>query len=178
MMEAAFSGLLTQRAEIERPLVELDSEGGPQTPRYESLGMSVRVRIADARTASNRGLLGRREDTTHVIYSEMAELRNGDQLVTRPVQGELAEDLEAGATWLPMISTEGFLDGQRVELGGQEFTVLAVEQERLKVTPATGTAHEAGEQVRVIERYLAMVVEDAAGMGHHLRIEAKSLQGR
>ncbi len=178
MADATFDELLTETAQIERPVVELDAEGGPRTPTCQPTGESVRVRIADARTLSERGLLGRAEDVTHVIYARIADLRAADRLVTRPVTTALAEDVEAGESTLPVEATDGIRDGMCVELGAQEMTVRAVGAGELTVTPPTNADHEAGESVRVIERYLVMAVEDAAGAGHHLRIAAKALQGR
>ena len=178
MADAVFDGLLTETAEIERPEVGLDVEGGPQTPTYQATGETVRVRTADARILSERGLLGRTEDVTHVVYAQISDLRHGDRLLTRPWTTVLTEDVETGVTLLRMVSTEGLRDGQRVALGGQELTVLAVECDQIRVTPATGASYEAGESVTVLERYLVMAVEDAAGAGHHLRVAAKAVRGR
>jgi len=169
-MDRTFAGLLTATAEVMRPTVELDAEGGPKTPVYEKTGQSVRVRITPARSSSEDDLLGRTEDVTHVVYAEPADIRVADRLVTRPVTTALNEDVDAGATVLPVTSTAGIRDGQTVEIGGDEATVLEVETDALTVAPGVSVAYDEGEDVCVVERYQVQGVEDAAGMGHHLRV--------
>ena len=175
MGDAAFNELLTETAEIERAVVELDSEGGPKRPTYERIGEMVRVRIADLRDVSEKGLLGRIEDVTHVIYARIAEVRVSDRLMTRTQMTALAEDVEAGATLLPVESPDGFREAQCVEIGTEQMTVRSVGDGTLTVTPVTELAYEAGEKVHLIERYAVLAVRDAAGAGHHLRIVAKRL---
>lgn len=168
--DATFEALLTATAQITRPRVDLDAEGGPKTPVYEPTGESVRVRIVPARSGSEDDLLGRTEDVTHVIYAMPADIRMGDRLVTRPVTTALSEDVDAGATALPVADTDGILDGQRVEIGPEELTVTAVSGNALSVTPALASGYEEGEAVSVVMRHEVLGVEDAAGMGHHLKM--------
>lgn len=170
--DATFEALLTGTAQIARPSVALDGEGGPRTPVYAPTGESARVRITPARSGSSDGLLGRTEEATHVIYARPADIRVADRLVVRPVTATLSEDVEARATELPVTSVEGFRDGQRVEIGDEELTVTAVSANVLAVTPGVAEAYEKGEAVSVLARYEVLGVEDAAGAGHHLRIMA------
>lgn len=174
-MDATFSRLLTATAEITRPDVELDADGGPKTPAYHATGESARVRITPARAGSEDGLLGRTEEVTHVIYAPPADIRMGDRLVTRPVTTVLTADVEAGETELPVARTAGIRDGQSVQIGAEEPTVMSVTAEAIVVTPGVASAHEEGEAVSVVERYEVLGVEDAAGMGHHLRLTATKL---
>jgi hypothetical protein len=171
--DATFEDLMTGMAQVARPTVELDGDGGPKTPVYESTGESVRVRIVPAHASSEDGLLGRVEDVTHVIYAMPADIRVADRLVTHPVATKLSEDVEAMATELPVVSTNGFQDGQRVLIGGEELTVTGVGAEALTITPILAQGYDEGEAVTVAIEYEVLGVEDAAGMGHHLRITAR-----
>jgi predicted RecA/RadA family phage recombinase len=171
-MDATLEDLLTATAMIARPRVELDADGGPRTPVYEATGESARVRITPARSASRDGLLGRVEDVTHVIYTEPADIRMGDRLVTRPRAAALSEDVEAGVTVLPVDATEEIRDGETVEIGAEERLVVAVTEESVTVASALAGGYEEGEAVRVVVRYEVLGVEDAGGMGHHLRLTA------
>ncbi|MFO8079047.1 MAG: hypothetical protein R6V07_01970 [Armatimonadota bacterium] len=173
-MDATFEDLLTATATIARPRVELDADGGPRTPVYEPTGESARVRITPARSGSRDGLLGRVEDVTHVIYTEPADIRVGDRLVIRRVVTELSEDVDGGATELPVRSTADIRDGDRVEIGTEERIASAVTGESVTIASALAGSYEEGEAVRVVERYEVLGVEDAGGMGHHLRLTAKS----
>ncbi|MGI5820362.1 MAG: hypothetical protein ACOX9R_19920 [Armatimonadota bacterium] len=170
--DATFRGLLLATAEITRPDVTLDAEGGPRTPTYHPTGASARVRITPARAGSEDGLLGRMEEVTHVIYAMPADIRIGDRLVTRPVTTALSEDVEAGETELPVACTDGIRDGGRVRVGGDELTVMSVTAGAVVVRPGVAIACEEGEAVSVVERYEVLGVKDAAGMGHHLRLTA------
>ncbi|MFP4250394.1 MAG: hypothetical protein ACLFU7_12090 [Armatimonadota bacterium] len=171
-MDATFEDLLTATATIARPRVELDADGGPTTPVYEPTGESARVRITPARSASRDGLLGRVEDVTHVIYTEPADIRLGDRLVTGRVAAALSEDVEPGATVLPVRSSGEIRDGERVEVGAEERLVVAVTEESVTVASALAEGYEEGEAVRVVVRYEVLGVEDAGGMGHHMRLTA------
>ena len=170
--DASFEALLTETAQIARPDVELDGDGGPKTPTWELTGESVRVRIAPARSGSDDGLLGRTEDVTHVIYATPADIRVADRLITRPVTTALSDDVAAGATELPVSTTAGIRDGQRIEIGDEELTVTAVGTETIGVTPGAASDYEQGEAVCVVVRYEVLGVADAAGVGHHLRLTA------
>ena len=172
MADATFEALLTEIAQIARPVVLLDADGGPATPIYEPTGESVRVRIAPARAGSRDGLLGRTEEATHVIYAAPADLRVADRLILRPVTTALSDDVEAGASVLPVAATEGLRDGQRVEIGDEELTVASVGAAEIRVTPAVTRDYEAGEAVSVVVRYEALGVADEAGAGHHRRLTA------
>jgi hypothetical protein len=175
MADATFEALLTEIAQIARPVVLLDADGGPATPIYEPTGESVRVRIAPARAGSRDGLLGRTEEATHVIYAAPADLRVADRLIVRPVVTSLSADVEAGASVLPVTATEGLRDGQRVEIGGEELTVAAVGAGEIRVTPAVTSDYEAGEALSVVVRYEVLGVADEAGAGHHLRLGATEI---
>ncbi len=170
--DATFEALLTQTAQIARPSVELDGDGGPKTPTWELTGESVRVRIAPARSGSEDGLLGRTEDVTHVIYARFADIRVADRLITRPVTTALSDDVEAGATELPVSATAGIRDGQRIEIGDEELTVVEVGSVAIGVTPGVASDYEQGAAVCVVVRYEVLGVADAAGAGHHLRLVA------
>ncbi len=98
MGDGVFRELLTATATVERPVVELDGDGAPRTPRYEEVVAGVAVRLAPARTVSEDDLLGRTEEVTLIAYLEPMDLRPGDRLVTRPVATVLSEDVAAGAT--------------------------------------------------------------------------------
>lgn len=172
MADATFEALMTLTAEIARPRVDLDDDGGPKTPVFEATGESVRVRITPARSGSEDALLGRIEDADHVIYAMPADVRMGDRLVVRPVATALSECVDGGATELPVVSTDGIRDGQRIEIGDDELTVTGVDAARVSVTPGVEAAHEEGEAVRVVVRYGVMGVEEAVGVRHHLRITA------
>ncbi len=175
--DSVFADLMTGTAEVARPTVELDGDGGPKTPTYDMTGQSVRVRVTPARSTSEDDLLGRMKDTTHVIYAEPADIRMGDRLVTRPVTTVLTEDVVAGDSVLRVRSTTGMRDGQTVVIGGEEKTVLSVGAETLTVTPVMAGDRDEGEAVSVVVRYEVLGVEDAAGMGHHLRVTAAGSDG-
>ncbi|MEA3400640.1 MAG: hypothetical protein U9R79_05275 [Armatimonadota bacterium] len=177
MVDATFRELMTGEAAVMRPDVDLDGEGGLKTPVYEEVQSGVRVRIARARTDSEDDLLGRAEDISHVAYGEVVDVRPADRLVTRPVQTALAEDVESGATELPVASTDGLHDGQDVEIGAivEERVITVVGASSITVSPALEAEHSAGEAVRVVEQYEVVAVEDAAGAGHHLRMMVRKL---
>ena len=132
----------------------------------------MRVRITPAHCGSEDDLLGRTEEVEHVIYAMPADIRMGDRLVVRPVTTTLTEDVDADATALPVSSTAGVVDGQRVEVGDEELTVTAVSAEAVTVTPGVAEGYNEGEAVSVVVRYEVLGVEDAAGVGHHLRVMA------
>lgn len=173
--DATFEALMTDTAEIARPTVSLDGEGGPKTPVYEPTGESAPVRVTPARSGSEDALLGRTEDVDYVIYATPADIRVSDRLITRPIRTVLSDDVDAGATELPVTSTSGILDGQRVEIGEEEMTVTGVGAEALTVTPAIAQGYDEGEAVSVVVRYEVLGVEDAAGAGHHLRVTAANI---
>ncbi|MGD9495694.1 MAG: hypothetical protein AB7Y46_05225 [Armatimonadota bacterium] len=175
MGDAVFRELLSETAAIMRPRVTVDGEGVPATPRYEQVSAAVPARIMPRSTASEDDLLGRMEDITHLAFLEPADLRPSDRLVTRPVATALAEDVWAGASVLPVASSEGFRDGQSVEVGEEERIVTAVAAGALTVAPALAEAHEAGEAVRVLRRFEVIEVVDEAGAGHHLRAVVREL---
>lgn len=175
MGDAVFMELLTETATVLRPRVALDDDGAPKTPAYERTGDEVRLRVMPGRIASADGLLGRTEDATRVVYAEMADLRPADRLEARPVRTELADDADAGETTLPVESVAGLLDGQRVVVGDEEVTLVAVGVDEVTVTPGLAADHEAGEAVEVLVRYEVLTVEDEAGAGHHLRLRAIEL---
>lgn len=179
MGDGVFRELLTATATVERPVVELDGDGAPRTPRYEEVVAGVAVRLAPARTVSEDDLLGRAEEVTLIAYLEPMDLRPGDRLVTRPVATVLSEDVAAGATEPAVADTTGLLEGQRVEVGagtGREEHVIAVVGAGT-VTLAEGLAreHAEGETVRVVRRHEVIEVADEVGAGHHLRAVVRVL---
>lgn len=173
MSDGIFHELLTETATVERPVVELDGDRAPRTPRYEELAAGVAVRLAPARTVSEDGLLGRSEDLTQVAYLEPMDLRPADRLVTRPVATVLSADVAAGATELPVADTAGVLEGQSVEVGAgnavEEHVVAQVGSGVVTLAKGLAREHEEGEAVRVVRRYEVIEVADEAGAGHHLR---------
>lgn len=173
MADGVFRELLTETAMVERPVVELDGEGAPRTPRYEELAAGVGVRLAPARTVSEDGLLGRTEDVAQVAYLEPMDLRPADRLVTRPVATALSADVEAGATELPVADTIGLLEGQSVEVGAgdvlEEHVVAQVSVGTVTLARGLAQEHLEGEPVRVVRRYEVIEIADEAGAGHHLR---------
>ena len=175
MADATFEALMTESAQIARPVVLLDADGGPATPIYEPTGESVRVRIAPARAGSRDGLLGRTEEATHVIYATPEDVRVADLLIVRPMVTSLSADVDAGVSVLPVTATEGLLDGQRVEIGDEELTVAAVGAGEIHVTPALAGEYEAGEALTLVVRYEVLGVADEAGVGHHLRLSATEI---
>lgn len=179
MGDAIFHELLTQTATIARPRVELDDDGAPKTPAYEAIEDGVAVRVGRSRTASDDDLLGRDEDVTRVAYLEPTDLRPSDRLTIRTAEASLTADAQVGETALGVSSTNGFLEGACVAIGGngaaEEQIVVSADGQTLVVAHGLASEHEAGEPVGVVRRFEVISVEDEAGAGHHLRAVVREM---
>jgi len=180
MGDANFKDLLIEEIVVERPVVELDAEGMPQTPRYEKVAGEVAGRVMPFSAVSEDGLLGRLDDATHVLYVEPLDLRPNDRVVSCPISTSLAADVAQGDATLPVASVAGITDGMQVEVGAEGSaevrTVIEVGVNEILIAPELVSPHAEGEPVSVVRRYDVLVIRDEAGAGHHLRAILKEIK--
>ena len=180
MRDASFRKLLIEEVIVRRPSVELGPEGVPYTPTYADVADSVRVRVMPASAVSEDDLLGRLEEATHVLYVEPFDLRENDRIVVRPAATALTEDVQQGATTLPVKSVGGMLEGAQVEIGVGSVrelrTIVGVGCGELEVAPELQEAHEQDEPVSMVRKYDVLTVSDEAGTGHHLRAVLREIK--
>jgi len=179
MRDEVFGALLVHELELRRPRVELDADGAPGTPLFDTVASEVRCRLTPARAASEDGLLGRCGEATHVVYLEPMDLRVADRMVLRPVQTVLAGDAPAGAQELEVESGSGLVVGAAIEVGSGQGAegnaIAAVTETTIGLKSALEGDHQAGEAVSLVRQYEVLAVADEAGMGHHLRAVVREL---
>lgn len=173
MTDQVFRNLLIHRAEIGRPRVELDIDGSPATPVFDTVAAALHCRLTPARNVSEDDLLGRAEEATHVLYAEPTDLRANDRVSLRPVTTALTQDASAGQTLLAVETTDELNVGIEVEIGSggttEEHTITNVGIDEIEVAPPLDQDHQAGEPVSVVRRYHVLTVQDEAGAGHHVK---------
>jgi hypothetical protein len=173
MTDQVFRNLLIHRVEVGRPRVELDFDGSPETPTFDTVAAALPCRLTPARNVSEDDLLGRAEEATHVLYAEPTDLRAGDRIRLRPVNTTLAEDAGAGETVLMVQTPDELNVGIEVEIGSgqstEERTITNVGTEEIEVAPALDQDHQTGEPVSVVRQYHVLTVQDEAGAGHHVK---------
>ncbi len=173
MADQTFGNLLIHRVEVGRPRVELDIDGSPETPTFDTVTAALPCRIAPARNVSDDELLGRAQEATHVLYAEPADLRAGDRVCLRPVNTTLTENASAGATLLAVEDANEFNVGVEVEIGSEqsteEITITNLGTDEIEVAPALTNDHQAGDPVSIVRRYHVLTVQDEAGAGHHVK---------
>ena len=173
MTDQVFNSLLIHRAEIGRPKVELDFDGSPGTPTFSTVVTQLPCRIAPAKNVSDDDLLGRSEETTHVLYANPTDIRANDRVSLRLVKASLAEDASAGESILIVQTTNELNTGIKVEIGSglttEERTITSVTTDEIEVAPPLNQDHPTGEPVSVVQKYHVLTVEDEAGAGHHVK---------
>jgi hypothetical protein len=173
MTDQVFRNLLIHRVEVGRPRVELDIDGSPATPVFDTVAAALHCRLTPATNVSEDDLLGRAEKATHVLYAESTDLRAGDRIRLRPVNTSLAEDASAGETILVVQSADELNAGTEVEIGSgettEERTITNVGIEEIEVAPPLDQDHQTGEPVSVVRQYHVLTVQDEAGAGHHVK---------
>ena len=94
-------------------------------------------------------------------------------------EGELADDLEAGAALIAALDGVAPVAGDEIGIGeGDEREVrrvAEVAEAGVELELAVELAHAAGSQVALRRRYEVLAVEDEAGQGHHRRVVVRRM---
>ena len=179
MSDKVFRGLLIHEAEILRPTVELDPDGVPKTPTFQTLVPAAACRLTPARAVSSDELLGRTGDASHVLYLEPMDVRVADRITIRPVRTSLSEDAPQGSTELKVTESTGLAAGNKIEVGcgdaAEVHMIASVSGKTIILREQLEQEHLSGEAVSMPRHYEVLGVTDEGGAGHHLRAVVKEL---
>jgi len=180
MQDTAFVSLLDKTAALDRCTTEVGFEKGVLAPEYARYTDDIVVSIMPAKASRYQSILGEQTDISHHGYLRSGyEIEIGDVLVWKVGGSTLAEDIEAGATQIPVDDVSQFAEGDVIEIGGgvkrECGTISDVTADSLILTEGLKNEHALSEPVVMVRRYEILHICSWPGLNHHTELALKEI---
>jgi len=183
VQDTAFASLLEQQAALDRCIAQVGFEGGVAAPQYERYATEIAAKIMPARDSRYQSLLGEQAQVSHYGFLGVptpqssgsgCDIHVGDLLVWKVADTYLTEDVQAGATQVPIYDAALFEVGQLVEIGTdatrEQATIAEVSGNTLILTAGLQHDHAEQEAVLLVRRFEILYVRSWPGIDHHLEL--------
>ena len=183
MQDTAFASLLQQNAALDRCIADIGFEGGVAAPQYERYAAEIAAKIMPARDSRYQSILGEQTQVSHYGFVGVptpagsgsdCDIQVGDLLVWKVSEAYLTEDVQAGATEVPISDAALFEAGQLVEIGAgatrEQATVAEVSADALILTTELQHDHAEQEAAVLVRRFQVLYVRSWPGIDHHLEL--------
>ena len=190
MQDTAFASLLQQNAALDRCIADIGFEGGVAAPQYERYAAEIAAKIMPARDSRYQSILGEQTQVSHYGFVGVptpagsgsdCDIQVGDLLVWKVSEAYLTEDVQAGATEVPISDAALFEAGQLVEIGAGATSEQATVAEggyplqgsgcdALILTTELQHDHAEQEAAVLVRRFQVLYVRSWPGIDHHLEL--------
>jgi len=175
VQDTAFASLLEQPAALDRCIAQVGFEGGVAAPQYDRYAADIAAKIMPARDSRYQSILGEQTQVSHSGFVQTGcDIQVGDLLVWKVSEAYLTEDVQAGATQVPVHDAALFEVGQLVEIGvgatREQATIAEVSEGALILAAELQHDHAEQEAAVLVRRFEILYVRSWPGIDHHLEL--------